>query len=153
MQCLENKIPPPLVALVSAAAMWGVSQWFTPSLSPVPVWYGMVSLLVVLGMIISIAGVIAFRQARTTVNPLRPESASVLVVSGIYQITRNPMYLGFVLFLCAWGVYLMVIWNVVWIIFYIYYITRFQILPEERALETIFGHEFVGYRHRVRRWL
>lgn len=51
--------------------------------------------LVTAGAFIATAGVIAFRQAKTTANPMNPDASSSLVINGIYRLTRNPMYLGF----------------------------------------------------------
>ncbi|WP_220782601.1 methyltransferase family protein [Shewanella sairae] len=111
--------------------------------------YGLLSL----GMASAIAGVISFRQARTTVNPLKPESTSALVTSGMYKFSRNPMYLGMALALCAWAVYLASLCSMFGIVGFMLYMQRFQIAPEERALETIFGQEFIDYKKRVRPWV
>ena len=106
-----------------------------------------------LGIIAAIAGVISFRQARTTVNPLKPESTSALVTSGMYKFSRNPMYLGMALALCAWACYLASLCSVLGIIGFMLYMQRFQIAPEERVLEVIFGQTFIDYKKRVRPWI
>jgi protein-S-isoprenylcysteine O-methyltransferase Ste14 len=49
------------------------------------------------GLALACWGVIDFRRARTTVDPVHPEKTARLVTDGIYRWTRNPMYLGFVL--------------------------------------------------------
>jgi protein-S-isoprenylcysteine O-methyltransferase Ste14 len=108
--------------------------------------------LAVVGALISIAGVISFKKARTTVNPMQPESASSLVVSGIYQRTRNPMYLGFLLLLIGWAFALSNALAFLLVPLFIFYMNRFQIEPEEAALATVFGAEFVTYQARVHRW-
>jgi protein-S-isoprenylcysteine O-methyltransferase Ste14 len=95
----------------------------------------------------------SFRRAKTTVNPLKPETSAALVSTGVYSHTRNPMYLGMVLALFAWAVYLSSIWSLVGPAFFVLYITRFQIIPEERALDRLFGAPFAAYKTRVRRWL
>jgi protein-S-isoprenylcysteine O-methyltransferase Ste14 len=97
--------------------------------------------------------VAAFRRARTTVNPLTPDATTALVESGIYRLTRNPMYLGFLLLLLAEIVWLA---NPVALLAapaFVLYLNRFQIGPEERALRNRFGAKFQSYSHRVRRWL
>ncbi|GIU38097.1 isoprenylcysteine carboxylmethyltransferase family protein [Shewanella schlegeliana] len=111
------------------------------------------ALLLAFGVFCAIAGVISFNRAKTTVHPLKPETASALVTSGIYRFSRNPMYLGMALALCAWACYLGSIWSVVGIAGFLLYMYRFQIRPEERALEAIFGQEFIGYKKRVRPWI
>jgi len=87
------------------------------------------------------------------VNPLKPDSASALVVAGIYRWTRNPMYLGMATVLAAWGLYLANIGALAGVALFVAYMNRFQIAPEERALEARFGADFAAYRGRVRRWL
>ena len=114
-------------------------------------WGAMV--LGVIGLAVMFSGVIAFRHAHTTINPLKPETATALVSGGIYSFTRNPMYLGILLVLLAWGVYLASLWVFLGPLLFALYITRFQILPEEAALEKLFGSPFLEYRKRVRRWL
>lgn len=110
--------------------------------------------LLLAGAGIAAAGGIAFRRAQTTVNPLTPEKASALVSGGIYRLTRNPMYLGFALFLLAWALYLASpVALLVGPSCFVLYLNRFQIAPEERALEKLFGEEFASYRQQVRRWL
>ena len=84
---------------------------------------------------------------------MQPESASALVVSGIYRLTRNPMYLGFLLILLGWALFLSNGLAVLAVPAFVFYMNRFQIEPEERALAAIFGAEFVAYKSHVRRWL
>ncbi|SHO20788.1 Membrane protein, putative [Moritella viscosa] len=63
------------------------------------------------------------------------------------------MYVGFALFLLSWGVYLSSPWTILVIVGFVFYMNKFQIIPEERALTTIFGSEFTSYLSQVRRWL
>ena len=97
MHALELKIPPPLVALFIAILMW-----LTPALAgsvaiPLGLRRGVARALFCLGLSIAVSGVVAFRRARTTVNPIKASSASALVTSGAYRFSRNPMYLGLLL--------------------------------------------------------
>ena len=135
MQSLEAKIPPPLVAALVAAAIWGFSLSFPTLELPAAVRLYAAIALALLGGGFSVAGVLSFRRARTTVNPMKPEAASALVSSGIYRVTRNPMYVGLLLVLVAWAVFLSSAWALLWPVFFLVYISRFQIAPEERALE------------------
>ena len=153
MEWLEAKIPPPVVAVVIAVAMWGVSR-FAPLLhipSAIRLWAAIAVFVVGIGF--SAAGVIAFRRARTTVNPTKPEQASSLVSSGVYRITRNPMYVGLSCALVAWAVFLGSMWALLGPVAFVLYTGRFQIAPEERALEKLFGTEYADYCAKVRRWL
>ena len=153
MQWLELKIPPLLVWLVIAGAMLGVT-YSAPRLSFTLVGSSAIALaLVGLGGAVAIAGVIAFRDKRTTVNPLNPSASSSVVSSGIYRVSRNPMYLGFLLALAGWAVYLSNAGAALLVPAFVAYMTQYQIKPEERALLAKFGSEFAQYVSRVRRWI
>lgn len=153
MSSLELKIPPPVVGLLVAVAMWAVSRYGVLEGVP-PAWRIVAALaLVAVGGVFDVAGLIAFRRAKTTVNPMKPEKSAALVTSGVYRFTRNPMYVGMAFFLLAWAVYLASPWALLGPLVFAAYITRFQIKPEERVLAARFGTEFARYRARVRRWL
>lgn len=96
---------------------------------------------------------IRFRRANTTVNPLKPQAASSLVTAGIYRYTRNPMYLGLLFLLVAWAVLLSSPFALLGPVAFVTYISRFQIVPEERVLAALFGAEYAAYQAGVRRWL
>jgi protein-S-isoprenylcysteine O-methyltransferase Ste14 len=152
MRVLELKVPPPAVALATSVLMWLASR--SPTLAFVlPAGNLLAVGLAAIGLMVAISGVVTFRRARTTLNPTKPRASSSLVSWGIYKITRNPMYLGLLLQLTAWALFLS---N--WIAFlflpvFVIYINRFQIVPEEQVLTSLFAREFVAYQSRVRRWL
>ena len=153
MSFLENRVPPPLIGI-----LFGVLMQRLSTLSSGIEWSDtlrvlIASVIVSLGGLFCLIGVLAFRRAKTTVNPLKPDDATSLVTSGIYQVSRNPMYVGFALFLVAFGVYLSAPLSFVGVIGFILYMNQFQIKPEERAMEEVFGEEFVIYKSKVRRWL
>ena len=153
MPSLELKIPPPAVALVAALAMWWVSRYGVLEGVP-PLWrIGAALVIAAIGAAFDVAGIIAFGRAKTTVNPMKPEKSAALVSSGVYRITRNPMYVGMVFILLAWAVYLASAWALFGPLVFAAYITRFQIKPEERVLADRFGNAFASYQARVRRWL
>ena len=153
MSYLELRFPPPLVGITIAAAMWIVASlppiW--PPSSFVRLWAGVI--LAVIGIAVALSGVISFRRVQTTVNPLRPETSTSLVTTGIFSRTRNPMYFGMLLGLLAWAVYLASPLALLGPVAFALYITRFQIVPEERAMNSLFGSAFSEYSQRVRRWL
>ena len=153
MRALELKIPPPVVALLIAAAMWGISL-ATPLLD-LPAHVRLVAgiAIALAGVVMAISGVAAFRRAKTTVNPLRPETSSFLVTSGVYRLTRNPMYVGLALALLAWAVFLSSPWGLLGPLAFALYMNRFQIMPEEKILLGIFGSAYSAYHSKVRRWL
>ena len=133
--------------------MWLISTSLPSlNLSPATRYTGCL-VFTVAGALISLAGVMAFRKAHTTVNPRQPGNTSSLVTSSIYQFTRNPMYVGFSCWLIAWSVLLANLYALSLVIGFIFYIDHYQIKPEEKILEDIFGDDFVAYKTRVRRWL
>lgn len=153
MTTLELKIPPPAVALAIALLMWLTSFLFGFIPIPLPYRVGAALALLVIGQGISISGIVLFQRAKTTLNPFKPGASSVLVTEGIYRFTRNPMYLGLLITLLGWAAFLASPPALVFLYFYVVYINRFQIDPEERMLSTLFGDGYATYRTRVRRWL
>jgi protein-S-isoprenylcysteine O-methyltransferase Ste14 len=153
MQTLELKVPPPIVALLVGVAMW-VAAHLLPA-----VQFAAQSRLVYagacagFGVIVALLGFWAFRQAKTTINPVNPEKASSLVTGGIYSYTRNPMYVGLTALLVGWAIRLSVPWVLLGPVAFMLYLTRFQIIPEERVMSSKFGRDYDEYRKRVRRWL
>ncbi|UVE16521.1 isoprenylcysteine carboxylmethyltransferase family protein [Pseudomonas sp. LS44] len=154
MRWLENRIPPPLVATLFGLLMWLVAHRLPGHLELAIEWrLGAALAVLLVGVSVCLAGVLSFRRARTTVNPLKPETASALVSSGIYRYTRNPMYLGFATVLLAWAVFLAWLPAVLGVLGFVLYMNHFQIAPEERALSALFGADFYQYCEQVRRWL
>ncbi len=153
MPPLELKIPPPLVAAVSAGIMYGMATLLPPLALAPSLRVGAALALAVAGASLDLAGLMAFRRVKTTVNPMAPQQSSSVVSTGVYRFTRNPMYLGLVFLLLAWAVYLSSAWALLVMPAFMAYITRFQIKPEERVLAARFGGAYADYRARVRRWL
>ena len=106
MRFLELKVPPPVVAVFMAGLSW-LASWAAPTLGFILPHRKAIALAsFVAGVFVALLGVVSFRRARTSVNPLEPKKASALVVSGIYRYTRNPMYLGLLLALLGWAFFL-----------------------------------------------
>ena len=114
-------------------------------------WFSYV--LCLMGLSLLIPSIFSFKKFNTTINPTRPEQGSQLISSGVYRISRNPIYLGFFLLLIGWGLWLANAMALLISILFPILMTQFQIIPEERALETLFGDEYVTYRQKVRRWV
>jgi protein-S-isoprenylcysteine O-methyltransferase Ste14 len=106
-----------------------------------------------LSAVIALLAFTSFWFARTSINPLDPSRASALVTSGIFRFTRNPIYLSLLLLLIAYAVHLGS-W-VEWLgpVLFATYVTRFQIIPEEKILAMKFGAAFLAYKSRTRRWI
>ncbi len=153
MNALEKKIPPLVQVIVWACILWGVSPGL-PRVSIDAFWSTLLAITVlVIGILLAVAGVLEFRKMKTTVDPRMPEKASALVVSGVYSISRNPMYVGFALWLLALVIYLQAPLLSVGVLLFVLYMNRFQIAPEERTMAAMFGVQWESYKSRVRRWL
>lgn len=149
---LQLKIPPPVVTLVFAGAVWLAHRTGLGRFSLVGQGF-VAAALFGLGLAVAASGVVAFGRTHTTLSPTRPEGASRLVTGGVYRLTRNPMYLGMALWLAAWAVLLGSSSGFVFVPLFALYLNRFQIGPEEVVLRQRFGEAYRAYQARVRRWL
>ena len=153
MSSLELKIPPLALVALCALAMWVLARWLPFGAFAFVGARWVAAALVLLGIAIALAGVLAFRRHATTVNPMNPERSTTVVRDGIYRITRNPMYLGFVFALTGWGLHLGQVSALLMLIPFVGWLSRFQIVPEERALRRQFGADYEDYCRAVRRWI
>lgn len=153
MHRLETRIPPPVVMLLIGGLAWLAARHVPALAFPLPFHNGIAIAIAVLGIALNLAPKLAFDRAGTTVNPMKPGAAARLVTGGLYRYSRNPMYLGQGLLLLAWGIHLHNALALLAVPAFVGYITRFQILPEERALAARFPDQFADFRARVRRWL
>ncbi len=150
---LDNRLPPLLVALVVAATMRG-SVALAPNLSiPFPGRELVAWVLVIVGAVVIFAGLASFARHKTTANPFKPATASSLVDTGIYGRTRNPMYVGVAIVLIGYAAFLSHPVALFAAFLFPAYIGRFQIAPEERALDRVYGEAYEAYKRRVPRWL
>ncbi|MBU0751113.1 MAG: isoprenylcysteine carboxylmethyltransferase family protein [Gammaproteobacteria bacterium] len=152
MRSLELRIPPVALAIIFAVAMAAVA-YAVPADAAIRGKLAVAILLVLTGGLVGMAGVVAFRRHRTTVNPFTPAKSTSLVSTGIYRFSRNPMYLGLLLALFGWCAYLANWASALMLPAFVAYMNRFQIQPEERALTEMFGPQFLAYSKSVRRWL
>jgi len=153
MGSLEVRFPPPVVALFVGVLMWLASSVVAPVEVSFGARVGVAVVLASVGLIFGVAGMISFRRARTTMNPIKPGAASSLVTAGVFRFTRNPMYVSLTLYLLAWAAYLSNWLALLFVPVFVLYINELQIKPEERALSALFGAQYASYKARVRRWL
>lgn len=153
MQLLELKIPPPFVTLITGVAMFFLARELPLVALPSSWTFGVGFLLALMGGLIDLGGLLAFRRHKTTVNPMAPQRTTSIVRTGVYRYTRNPMYLGMVFLLVAWAVFMSSAWSLLAVPVFMGYMTRFQIKPEERVLAERFGQVYADYCGSVRRWL
>ncbi len=150
---MKLKIPPVVLFLFAAIAMWAI-DWQLPQFSVFFEGQRVVSGAMLLsGLVIGGIAVARFRRAKTTVHPMEPSKASTLVISGLYKFTRNPMYLGMVVGLMGIALWFGNPLNIGMLIFFIWFMTEFQIKPEEESLRGIFGGDYEAYCKQVRRWI
>lgn len=144
---------PIMYVLIMALLMLGIdSTGVAASISFTGQGYLSVGLFLFGLSIIAIGGY-TFRKAKTTVNPSNPEKTTSLVTTGIYRFSRNPMYIGFLLWLLACAIYIGNVLNLPLLPIYIVLVNRLFIQPEEEALGKLFGEAFYQYKNTVRRWI
>lgn len=153
LAALETRVPPPLVAAIVALAMYGARARGLVLPLDRPPRIAVAGGLAVVGLAVALSAVLAFRRTRTTIDPHRIDRVSTLVTRGVFAVTRNPMYLGVALLLTGWAVYLGTLPMFLGPLLFVAWITRFQIVPEERLLSARFGNDFETWRRRTRRWL
>ena len=148
---MNNKIPPPIVTFICGLAIYFSKSFFNQFFS---YSNNIISLfLLILGLLVFLSAVKSFRRQKTTLNPLEPRQASSLFTSGIFKFSRNPMYLGMLIVLLSISFKFNLAGGIVISLFFYLFITKFQILPEEEAMNELFGDEFTEYANRTRRWI
>ncbi len=147
---MQTKIPPPIVTLIFVGILYLSNSLITPFELAYQSVIGI--FLILSGLGILIASVRVFRKVGTTVNPVDPDQASMLVVEGPFTFSRNPMYLGMSEMLIGFG-FIFGAWLTLPIVaLFMIYITIFQILPEEAVMKEKFA-DYDKYCSKVRRWI
>lgn len=127
-------------------------HWFRPvPFLPATVNVPIGILAVLFAAILFVSAVRTFRKADTPVPGNRP--TTVIVRTGPYRYSRNPIYLAFTIFqigIAAWvnslGVLLTLLLALA--------VMVLVVIPrEERYLEARFPAEYLPYKREVRRWL
>jgi len=148
---MNNKIPPPIVTIICGIAIYFsksyFNQFFNYNNNTISLF------LLILGLVVFISAVKSFRVHKTTVNPLEPRKATSLVTSGIFKFSRNPMYLGMLIILLSISFKFNLIGGMITSLFFYIFITKFQIIPEEEAMNELFGNQFIDYVKKTRRWI
>lgn len=141
---------PPLWLLLFGVTAWLVAQWPVPGYEPIrPLW--LIAALAAIAVLLLASAAGLFRLAHTTVDPFGDSTA--LVTNGPYRFTRNPMYLGMLLALTAWVLWLAHPFTPALIPLFIWVIGSRQIRREEQRLRHLFGVEYDDYCCRTRRWI
>lgn len=146
------KLPVLLVTLM-VALMFMADRWFAAYRFGLE-YQGLCAFIIFAsGVLIVTAGGYAFKKASTTVNPMTPEKTTQLVTSGVYRLSRNPMYVGFFLWLTAAVIYIGNVVNLIFLPVFVLVANVLYIRPEEEALRILFGDAFTEYVSMVRRWI
>lgn len=153
MRKLELKVPPLALLVVFAIGIVALGHLVPVANLPFPGHRVAAVMLLLAGVAVAVAGVLQFRLAKTTVNPMSPSKASAMVVSGVFGFSRNPMYAGMASVLLGVSAWYASLLGCALVVVFCWYMTEFQIKPEERVLLTRFGEKFSAYLAKVRRWL
>lgn len=150
---MKLKVPPVIVVAITVFLMWVIDKYLSVEflVFNTPKWT--IISTATLGMVCIILGVIQFSVKKTTVNPHKPEDSTSLVNSGIYSISRNPMYLGMLFLLVFYGLFLGNGFVFLMLPVFIWYMNTYQIKPEEKMMAKLFGDEYLEYQQKVRRWI
>ena len=148
---MKTKIPPPIIALICMVINYLSTYLINPIKFPNIEMIG--GLILLLGVATAMFATLLFKKDKTTVNPMNPEETTTLVTNGIFSITRNPMYLGLFLSISSTILFFGSWFGIIILMFFIWYINKFQIIPEEEAMEKLFGNKYSEYRQKVRRWI
>jgi len=150
---LKLKIPPPLYALSIGVFMWLLNQYMPITHWILPPWNTIGLVLMIIAFSFELWSALLFFRSHTTVNPLKPHKSKIIVTSGLYQFSRNPMYVSLLIMLFGYAMWLGALSPFLLLPFFFVIITLLQIIPEEQALEKNFGQQYLDYKARVRRWL
>ena len=148
---MKTKIPPPIIALICIVINYLSTYLINPIKFPNIEIIG--GLILLLGVVTAVLATLLFKKDKTTVNPRDPEKTTTLVTNGIFSITRNPMYLGLFLSISSTILFFGSWFGIIILMFFVWYINKFQIIPEEEAMEKLFGNKYDEYRQNVRRWI
>ncbi len=148
---MKTKIPPPILALVMIVLIY-LSSLFVESIT-FNYQDSLSVLFIILGAACALPSFKLFAKFKTTITPLKPSDATALVTEGMYRYSRNPMYLGLLLWTIASTIWFGTWFGIIINIVFIFLINFLQIIPEEEALLEIFGEEYEEYKKNVRRWI
>ena len=147
---METKIPPPIVTLIFIFLIGFSNRLIEPFSFEYQTPLGVMIIICGLSVLISAARV--FKQLETTINPMQPSQASKLAIIGPFKYNSNQMYMGMSIMLIGFGLIFGAKLTVCLVVMFVLYITVFQIIPEERAMQEKFT-DWKDYCSKVRRWL
>lgn|SRR5690554_4729581 len=150
---LELRIPPLVLMILVALTMWLAAASVPVVIVTFAGQMAVALILAIVGVQLAISATRTFYDRKTTVNPLTPDESSSLITDGVFKLSRNPIYLGMTLILAGLAVWLGALTSLLGVPLFVIYMTRLQIIPEERSLQAQFGQAFSAYCQRTRRWI
>ena len=148
---INKNIHPPFVALFYIIIAILLGRFVKMPFAVTSIFQNIGFALTFVGLLFGIGAFIEFRKARTTLDP--HGSVKAVVSNGVYRITRNPIYLGFLLMVIGLPLNLGTYWGIVIAPFFITTVNRLVIEKEEAYLEKKFKEQYTSYKSRVKRWL
>jgi protein-S-isoprenylcysteine O-methyltransferase Ste14 len=129
-----------------------VHRWVPVALVPDAPWLTWPALaLIAAGVALALSAVLTFRGAGTHVNPRKP--ATTVVAHGPFRFTRNPMYVAMATVYLGVTALVNSLWPLLLFPPAVWIVGRYMIAREEAYLERKFGHAYLDYKAKVRRWL
>lgn len=153
MEKLKLKFPPVIQVVFFAIIIALLDKVYPIAMIPLDYSTWIALFFIVISASIILWSALDFRKANTTVDPRYPGNTSALVITGIYQYTRNPMYLAMLFSLIGIVIYFGALSGIVILPFFIWSMNVLQIQWEEKALLKKFDQPYQNYLSNVRRWI
>lgn len=145
------KVPPPIIVVMVVLAGYGLDYLYALPISSSPTLFNIGLLLLAISLCIMLVAAWSFFRFKTHIEPWKP--TSTIITSGVFGLSRNPIYVGFCIAVPGIGLILNSWWIVLSVLplpGLLYYLV---IRLEETYLISKFGTEYQDYQRRVRRWL
>jgi protein-S-isoprenylcysteine O-methyltransferase Ste14 len=147
------RVPPPVIYAIPFLTAWAIHRVLPLPISPDDAeWLDALGLLLIVAWFVLLSWAFwTMVNLGATVRPDRP--TTVLVTTGPFAVSRNPIYLSFNALYLGLTLILNSAWPLIGFPFALYVMHRYVIGAEERYLRGAFGERYEDYRRRVRRWL
>jgi protein-S-isoprenylcysteine O-methyltransferase Ste14 len=147
-----NRYPwPPIIYVAALAASFALDRlmplWPTSFDPPL---HGLDVALILVGLAVAFSGFFYFQFIGTPFDPTA--EAKLLATGGIYRFTRNPMYLGALIFFVGFALAFSSGWLLVAVPAIALALRKLAVEPEEAYLTRRFGDDYIHYCQTVRRW-
>jgi protein-S-isoprenylcysteine O-methyltransferase Ste14 len=127
-------------------------HYFIPILKITPYPWNLTGIvLLIIGVCLNLVADAAFKRERTTVKPF--EKSTALIVSGVFTLSRHPMYLGMILILLGIAILMGTLSPLIIVALFGILMELVFVETEERMLVEQFGERWLAYRNNVRKWI